>query len=68
MTYLFQVTIQTILEANKPLILALVLILKINGYFILLIFKPFDQVTKALIKVLNLLTEQLMQLFSRLFK
>ena len=68
MTDLFQITIKTILHSYESLIFMFELIFKLNSNFILLIFQLFNEITKALIEILYLLTQKFVELFSGLLK
>jgi len=68
MTDFFKISIEAVLKTNEPLIFNFELRLKVHCYFIPLIFKLFDEITKALLQVLHLLREKLVQLLPRLLK
>ena len=67
-TELFHVAVKAVLHAHEPLVLVLELILKVDGDLILHVFEAFDEIAEALIQILDLLTEQLVQFFSRLLE
>lgn len=65
---LLQIAIQAVLEAYKALVLGLVLVLKVDSNLVLLVLQSLDEVSESLVKISDLLTEQLVELLSSLLQ